>query len=232
MRPSVIERSPSVTNSVPSRPEHQPAAEVQRRGERRRLVEDDLDVLDLRRRAVDELAARDRGVVHHVLARLGVAPVDQLVLLERRIERDVEQAALAARVNRRQAGHRLRHLLAVGADHAQPSRLLGDEHLAVGQERQAPRVDEPFGDGDDVELEREPRLLRAAPRPAGARGPGGGAAPVRGPLRGRPRRRPAPAPPRPAPAPPGARGGGGAGGGAGRASKAGRGGGGRGGGLS
>ena len=44
--------------------EHQAAAEVQRRGERRRLVEDHLDVLDLRRRAVHEPAARDRGVVH------------------------------------------------------------------------------------------------------------------------------------------------------------------------
>ena len=32
---------------------------------------------------------------------LGVAPVDQLILRERGIERDVEQAALAARVHRR-----------------------------------------------------------------------------------------------------------------------------------
>ena len=84
-----------------------------------------------------------------------------LILLERRIERDIEQPALTTRVNRRQAGDRLRHRLAVGADHTQPSRLLGDEHLPVGKERQAPRVHETFGHRHDIERDVELLLRRA-----------------------------------------------------------------------
>ena len=140
--------------------EHEAAAEVQRRLQRRRLMEDHLHVLDLRRGAVHEAAARHGGVVHAAVARLGVAPVDQLIGGERRVDGDVEQAALAARVHRRQTGHRLGHLLAVGAHDAQPAGPLGDEHLAVGQEREAPRVDQPFGDGLDVE--RDVELLLGA----------------------------------------------------------------------
>ena len=123
-------------------------------------MEDDLDVLDLRRRTVNELAASDRGVVHHVLFRLGVAPVDQLILRERRIERDVEQAALSARINLGKARHWFRHRLAIGTDHTQAARTLCDEHLAVWQERHAPRVDEPFGHRDDVEGDTELLLGR------------------------------------------------------------------------
>ena len=108
---------------------------------------------------------RATAVLFAVLPGFGVAPVDQLILLEGRIERDVEQAALLPRVDRGEAGHRLRHLLAVGADDAQPSRPLGDEHLAVGQEREAPRVDEPFGHRHDVEGDVE-LLLRRARLPA------------------------------------------------------------------
>ena len=62
-----------------------------------------------------------------------------------------KQATLAAGVDGRKAGDRFRHLLAVGADDAQAAGAFGDEHLAVRQERHAPRVDEPFGDGDDLE---------------------------------------------------------------------------------
>ena len=110
---------------------------------------------------------RATAVLFTPVAGLRIAPVDQLVLLERRIERDVEQPALSARVNRRQPGDRLRHLLAVGADHAQPSGLLGDEHLAVGQERQPPRIGEPLGHRHDVEGDVE--LLLRRPRLPGER---------------------------------------------------------------
>src|SRR5262245_12540645 len=60
--------------------EDETSTEVERRRERWRLMEDDLDVFDLRRGAVNELAASHRGVVHHGVLGLGVAPVDQTVL--------------------------------------------------------------------------------------------------------------------------------------------------------
>ena len=113
------------------------AAEVQARGHRGRLVIDDLNVLDARRRAVHEPPARDGGVVHVVLARLGVAPVDQLVGRKVGMERDVEQAALTAGVNGRQAGDRRRQR-AVCRDDPQPAGLFGDKHLATGQEGHRP----------------------------------------------------------------------------------------------
>src|SRR6185295_2471844 len=89
------------------------------------------------------------------------------VLLERRIECDVEQSALSAWINRGQTGHRLRHLLAVRADDAQPSRPLGDQHLAIGQKRQAPRACEPLGTGDH--RDRHIELLLGRTRLAGKR---------------------------------------------------------------
>ena len=138
----------------------QAAAEVQPRIERRRLAEDHLHVVDPRRRAVDQRAAGHGGVVHAAVARLGVAPVDQLVGGEFRIERHVEQAALAARVHGRQPGDRLR-LGAVGIHHPQPARPLGHEHPAVGQERYPPRVLQALGHRDHVELDVELLLGRA-----------------------------------------------------------------------
>ena len=160
MRPGMIERSPCVTNSVPSRPNTRRLPKCSGRIHRRRLVIDHLHVVDARRRRiVDELAARHRRVVLVVLARLGEAPVDQVVLRERGIERHVEQAALAAREHRGQSGHRRRQL-AVGAEHAQPAGPLGDQHLAARQERHAPRILQAFDDGDDVEGDVELLLGR------------------------------------------------------------------------
>ena len=94
-------------------------------------------------------AARDAGGVA-ALARLGVAPVDRAVGVERRAERDVEQAALAARVDRGQAGDR-RADLARRRDDAHAPGLLGDEQVAAGQRLHRPRVLEPLRDHDDVE---------------------------------------------------------------------------------
>src|SRR6185503_16216193 len=51
--------------------EHQPAAEVLSRVERRMLMVDHLHVLEARRRSVDELRPRNSGVVH-ATARLRV----------------------------------------------------------------------------------------------------------------------------------------------------------------
>ncbi len=130
---------------------HQSATVMQRRHERRRLMVNHLHVLDLRRRAVHELATRNCGVVGAAFTRLGVAPVDQLVLLVRRIERDVEQSTLTPRIDHRQTGDRLRHRLAIGADDAQATWTLGDEHATVGEPRHAPWVDKTFGHRDNVE---------------------------------------------------------------------------------
>ena len=84
-------------------------------------------------------------------ARLGVAPVDQLVRREARdrARRRAGRPAPASSTSGSPATGS--ETLAVGADDAQPAGLLGDQHLAVGQERQAPRVVQPFGDGHDVE---------------------------------------------------------------------------------
>ena len=133
---------------------------MQRRTERGRLTKDDLHLVDRRRGTVHQPAAGDRAVVD-TFAGLGVAPVDHLVLLERGIESDVEQASLPAGVDGRQPRHRLRHLLSVGADDPQPAGLLGHQHAAVGQERQPPRVDQAFGDRHHVERDAELLLGRA-----------------------------------------------------------------------
>ena len=83
--------------------EHQPAAEVRPRVERRRLMEDDLDVFDARRGVLDQPASSDRRVVGAAVAWLCVAPVDQPIRCEAWIERDVEQSTLSPGVHRWQA---------------------------------------------------------------------------------------------------------------------------------
>ena len=68
-------------------------------------MEDHLHVFHPRRRGiVHEPAACDGGVVGPVCLQLGVAPVDEPIGREIRIEREAEQAALAASIHRRQAG--------------------------------------------------------------------------------------------------------------------------------
>ena len=108
-----------------------------------------------RRRAIDQPATGDRRVVP-VRPGLGIAPVDQLILLECRVERHVQHATLLSGVDSGEAGDRLGHLLPIGADDAHPSGPLGHEHLAVRQEGKAPGVDEPFGDRHHVERDVEP----------------------------------------------------------------------------
>jgi hypothetical protein len=70
-----------------------------------------------------------------------VREIDPAVLGESRVERDVEQSALAVFGDVwRQALQRPRLELAVVPDDAQASGPLGDEHPAIRQERDAPRV--------------------------------------------------------------------------------------------
>src|SRR3546814_16923138 len=77
------------------------------------------------------------------------------------MERDVEQAALAACHHLRHAGDRIGLELAV-LEEAQAARALGDEDAAAGQEGKAPGVPEAAGEGPDpaVVLLRALDLLR------------------------------------------------------------------------
>ena len=85
--------------------EGQARAEVQVVGVGRHRAQDHLHLLD--RAAVGrQPPARHAGAVA-ALARLGVAPEDRAVVGEARAQRHVEQAALAARVDRRQPAQRL-----------------------------------------------------------------------------------------------------------------------------
>ncbi|MNS94354.1 hypothetical protein D3C72_1285670 [compost metagenome] len=105
-------------------------------------VEEGLNVLDLRQ-VVRQAAARHRRAVA-AFTRLGVAPVDHPVLRERRPDDDVQQPALAARIDGGQAGDGLADL-ALGADDAHPPRPLGHQPLAVRQQGQAPGVNQTRG---------------------------------------------------------------------------------------
>ena len=96
-----------------------------------------------------------------------VAPEDRAVGREGRAQRDVEQAALPARVDRRHAGDRRPDLAARGDD-AQAPGLLGDEQVAVGQRLDRPRILEPAGEHDDVEGDVRARRRRRGSGPANA----------------------------------------------------------------
>ena len=144
--------------------EHQAAAVVRGRGERWTLVIDHLRVLDPRGRALDELAAGDRGVVRAVLARLGVAPVDETVGREVRIEGDVQQPALAAVVDCRQAADDLRRQRAVRGHEPQIADPLGHQHLAAREKGHAPRIAQAVDDRNDG---RRRRSASAAARASG-----------------------------------------------------------------
>jgi hypothetical protein len=69
---------------------------------------------------------------------LRVGEIDELIGRELRMHRDFEKAALLDRHHLRRARHRLRIERAAAHD-AQRAALLGDQHVAVGQERKAPR---------------------------------------------------------------------------------------------
>ena len=128
------------------RVERQTRAEVLARAHQRLGDEDHLQVLEP---AVAERGARDPGAVAAVaLGRIG--EIDHLVRGEGGIQRDVQQPALAAGVDRRHARDRLGLEHAV-PDDAQAAGALGDQDVAVRQERHAPRMLEPAHHGDQLE---------------------------------------------------------------------------------
>ena len=106
-------------------------------------AEDDLDVLDACS-IVRQTAARDRGSVA-ALAGSGIAPIDHAILRKARSDDHIQQAALTARIDGRQARDRFADL-ALGGDDAQTARLFSHQPAAVRQGRQTPGVDKARGD--------------------------------------------------------------------------------------
>ena len=110
-------------------------AEMQAAGRARQGLE---DALHAEQRIVAELGPRQhrRGAA---LALAGIGEIEHGVPREVGVQADVEQAALAARIDLGQAADRRPFEPAVGED-AQPARPLGDQQAAVGQEGHAPRL--------------------------------------------------------------------------------------------
>ena len=98
----------------------------------------DPDPLHVRERVVLEAAPGDHGA-DAVLVLGRIAQVEQAIALEVRVQRHVQQAALAARPHVRHAVDVVAQERAVAHD-AQPSRALGHQHVAVGKPGQRPRV--------------------------------------------------------------------------------------------
>src|SRR5690606_24202967 len=118
----------------------------------------DEDLLDVLEAIVHEARAADRGRAEVAFTGVRVAEVDDLIRFEVGMQHDVVQAALTHRSDRRHTRDRVRHLAVT--DDAQLTAALRDEHVAVRQPRDAPRVDEALGDGHDAELvARRPRRL-------------------------------------------------------------------------
>ncbi|MCY1243123.1 hypothetical protein D9M72_561260 [compost metagenome] len=127
------------------------------------LTEDDLQCFQLR--AVGRQAgACERGAVGRSAGSLGfrIAEVQGAVLREAAVGQHVEQPALPARRDGRQALDR-RAQLAVGRHQPQAPRLLGDHETALRQEGHAPGVLKTGGDDFGSHL-RHGRDSQAATR--------------------------------------------------------------------
>ena len=137
-RPSRIERSPSSTNSVPSgaNTRRPPACLVDSSvGCMRKMT---CEPFDLRLRAVDQLAARDREPVA-ALARLVVAPVDEPVARRSPGSSSTSSSPPWSRPSTCGKPGDRRDFCPCGVDDEElAGRLLGHEQAAVGQERDRP----------------------------------------------------------------------------------------------
>ena len=103
------------------------------------------EIANVGERAAIEPAPRERRCAFAVLDGLGVGEVDQPVVGETWMERDIHQAAVAVRSHARHAGDRRRVEHAV-ADQADPAGPFGDQHAPIREEGDTPRVRETPGD--------------------------------------------------------------------------------------
>ena len=97
------------------------------------------------------LARAQRRCALAVADRLGVGEVDEVIVGEPRMEGDIHQTAVAVGPDRRHARNRLRVEHAVAND-TEPAGPLGDQHAAVGKERDGPRMRESPGHDADADL--------------------------------------------------------------------------------
>ena len=135
--PAVPERD----EEVPVRGETEPRAEMASAARLREGAEQHLNVFQP---AAAKPPARDfRAGAAPGTAR--VAQVHPSVLLEVRVEGDIEEASLAARVHPGHAGDRL-GIEAARRHRAEPARAFGHQHPAVRQEREPPWMVEPGRD--------------------------------------------------------------------------------------
>src|SRR5690349_17327785 len=126
------ERDVEITLTI----EHQPRAEMAPRSALGLLAEDDLYVLET---MAGEAAAGDFGA-DAAFATRGVGEIHKAVLRIAGMQGDIEQPTLTIGGYRWQAGHGIRIEPAVIADDPESARALRDQHSAIGQKGEPPRV--------------------------------------------------------------------------------------------
>jgi hypothetical protein len=80
----------------------------------------------------------------------GIGEIDETVLGKLRVQCDIEQTSLSARLDGRHVGEWLGEATVL-VDTAEPPGTLGDEQAPIGEEHQSPGMLEPTGDGLDAE---------------------------------------------------------------------------------
>ena len=135
-------------------PEHQARAPVVIARGILVLREDAAHVLEAQ--AVDVEPRARHGGARSPRGRLGVGEHDQAVTVEVGRERNVEQAALPARMDLGHAGDGFRHP-PCRIDDAHPPRALGHQHATVGEEGERPRT---LQTARDLGHAQRPRLAR------------------------------------------------------------------------
>ena len=124
-------------------------AEVIAARQRAFLAEDHLDVGEARGSFVDETRAGERGA-SPASRRFGIADIEGLALRVVAVEGDIMQPALALCEHLGDAAER-RRKLAIARDETHASGTFGDQHAAVGQESEAPRICEAARHGFDLD---------------------------------------------------------------------------------
>jgi len=130
--------------------EREPRAVVARRVDERSRGVEGLERFETGGLTVEPAAPDVRRRRRPRIVRGRIREVDEVGLIERRAERDVEEPALPASVDGRNPVDRLDRA-GRPVEQRQPARALSYERSVVREEREAPRVCEPVGDGLDAQ---------------------------------------------------------------------------------
>ena len=108
-------------------------------------------VSDVDERASLEPAPRERRCAHAVSDGLGIGEVDEAIVGKPGMEGHIHEAAVAVGPDLWHAGDglRVKHSAANDAEATGP---LGNQHVAVGEEREGPWMREPLGHDADADL--------------------------------------------------------------------------------